>query len=142
MLKLTPSNPIPPIYSAGICTVINLQLPWEHAKCGPGLERSGFTYEPEDLMRQGGRYPLSDYHPPSVHPPHSSPLPTFPLSLLLQLWLAGLWCAHVGEYPGYGEGGRLCSEGGQGSDPLSCWAGEDGGADCLLPCVLSEDEWR
>ena len=64
--------------SAGICTVINLQLPWEHAKCGPGLERSGFTYEPEDLMRQGGRYPLSNNHPPSVHspslpPPHPPP---------------------------------------------------------------------
>ena len=34
-------------------------------------------------MRQGGRQPLSDNHPPSVHPPHSFPLPTFPQSTLL-----------------------------------------------------------
>ena len=40
--------------SAGIGTVINLQLPGEHAKCGPGLESSGFTYQPEELMRHGG----------------------------------------------------------------------------------------
>ena len=84
-------------------------------------------------------------HPPSSHPhsphPHSSsPHPS--LSLLLQLWLAGLWCTHVGEYPGYGEGGGLCSEGGQGGHPLSRRAGEDGGAYRLLPCVLSEDERR
>ena len=91
-------------------------------------------------MRQGGRQPLSDDLPPSVHSP--SLLPPSPLSLLLQLWLAGLWCAHVGEYPGYGEGGRLCSEGGQGGDPLPRGAGEDGGAYRVLPCVLSEDEWR
>lgn len=40
--------------SAGIGSVINLQLPGEHAKCGPGLVSSGFTYQPEELMRHGG----------------------------------------------------------------------------------------
>eukprot|EP00731_Ephydatia_muelleri_P021655 Em0014g246a len=36
---------------AGITTIINLQLPGEHSHCGPGLGKSGFTYEPEDIMR-------------------------------------------------------------------------------------------
>ena len=42
------------LYSAGIGTVINLQLPGEHTRCGPRLESSGFTYHPEELMRHGG----------------------------------------------------------------------------------------
>ncbi len=41
-------------FRLGINSVINLQLPWEHAKCGPGIEHtSGFTYRPEDLMNNG-----------------------------------------------------------------------------------------
>lgn len=40
----------------GIKSVINLELPWEHAKCGPGIEQSsGFTYCPEDFMNNGGK---------------------------------------------------------------------------------------
>ena len=43
----------------GIKSVINLQLPWEHAKCGPGVEQSsGFTYCPEEFMANGGVYPV------------------------------------------------------------------------------------
>jgi hypothetical protein len=39
---------------SGISTVVNLQLPWEHSRCGPGMESSGFTYQPEELMNNGG----------------------------------------------------------------------------------------
>uniref|UniRef100_H3BAB8 Protein tyrosine phosphatase domain-containing protein 1 n=1 Tax=Latimeria chalumnae TaxID=7897 RepID=H3BAB8_LATCH len=36
----------------GICTIINLQHPREHASCGPPLEpESGFTYLPQDFMK-------------------------------------------------------------------------------------------
>ena len=42
-------------HSFGVCSVINLQCPWEHSKCGPGLESSGFSYQPQDLMKEGGR---------------------------------------------------------------------------------------
>ncbi|KAJ7994403.1 hypothetical protein DPEC_G00248920 [Dallia pectoralis] len=38
----------------GICTVINLQHPGEHASCGNPLEQdSGFTYRPEIFMEAG-----------------------------------------------------------------------------------------
>ena len=40
---------------SGICSVVNLQLPWEHSRCGPGMESSGFTYQPEELMNNGGQ---------------------------------------------------------------------------------------
>ena len=40
----------------GITAVINLQHPGEHANCGFGLEKSGFTYNPEDFMDNGGTY--------------------------------------------------------------------------------------
>ena len=40
---------------SGICTVVNLQLPWEHSRCGPGMESSGFTYQPVELMNHGGQ---------------------------------------------------------------------------------------
>ncbi|XP_046353259.2 protein tyrosine phosphatase domain-containing protein 1-like [Haliotis rufescens] len=38
---------------AGIKTVINLQMPGEHASCGEGLEKSGFSYDPQQLMEKG-----------------------------------------------------------------------------------------
>ena len=42
-------------HRAGIESVFNLQQPGEHKNCGPGLEESsGFTYQPEHLMSQGG----------------------------------------------------------------------------------------
>ena len=40
---------------SGICSVVNLQLPWEHSRCGPGMESSGFTYQSEELMNNGGQ---------------------------------------------------------------------------------------
>jgi len=35
---------------SGITSVINLQLTGEHASCGPGLDPSGFTYDPQKFM--------------------------------------------------------------------------------------------
>jgi len=35
----------------GIRSVINLQTPGEHASCGPPLDKSGFSYDPNDLMK-------------------------------------------------------------------------------------------
>ncbi|CAH2097606.1 unnamed protein product [Euphydryas editha] len=37
-------------HSWGIRTVINLQIPGEHASCGPPLTKSGFTYDPNVFM--------------------------------------------------------------------------------------------
>ncbi len=37
----------------GIKSIINVQIPGEHASCGPRLEPSGFTYDPKDLMDAG-----------------------------------------------------------------------------------------
>ncbi|XP_067683731.1 protein tyrosine phosphatase domain-containing protein 1-like [Haliotis asinina] len=39
--------------NAGIKTVINLQVPGEHASCGEGLDKSGFSYDPQQLMEKG-----------------------------------------------------------------------------------------
>ncbi|XP_076313590.1 protein tyrosine phosphatase domain-containing protein 1-like isoform X2 [Tachypleus tridentatus] len=36
--------------SNGIKTLINLQQPGEHSSCGPSLENSGFTYQPQIFM--------------------------------------------------------------------------------------------
>jgi len=35
----------------GIKSIVNLQMPGEHASCGPKLENSGFTYEPNEFMK-------------------------------------------------------------------------------------------
>lgn len=41
----------------GIKTVINLQLPGEHASCGNPLEpESGFSYRPEVFMENNSMY--------------------------------------------------------------------------------------
>ena len=34
--------------------MFNLTLPGEHPHCGTGLVKSGFPYDPEELMAQGG----------------------------------------------------------------------------------------
>ncbi|XP_012274770.1 protein tyrosine phosphatase domain-containing protein 1 [Orussus abietinus] len=39
-----------------IKTIINLQTPGEHASCGGPLEESGFTYDPNDFMKNGIYY--------------------------------------------------------------------------------------
>lgn len=49
------------LHSVGVASVINLQSPWEHSKCGPRLDTSGFTYAPEHLMREGGISSLHSY---------------------------------------------------------------------------------
>ena len=36
----------------GIKSIVNLQMPGEHASCGPKLEPSGFTYDPNDFMKR------------------------------------------------------------------------------------------
>ena len=38
--------------ASGIKSIINLQMPGEHASCGPKLQPSGFTYDPNDFMKQ------------------------------------------------------------------------------------------
>ncbi|XP_026750643.2 protein tyrosine phosphatase domain-containing protein 1-like isoform X1 [Galleria mellonella] len=43
-------NIIQQFHSWGIRTVINLQMPGEHASCGPPLTKSGFTYDPVIFM--------------------------------------------------------------------------------------------
>ena len=53
----------------GINAVVNLQTSGEHSQCGPGLETCGFTYLPEELMKNGiyfYNYPLPDYGAPEV----------------------------------------------------------------------------
>lgn len=57
------------MYSAGITAVINLQTAGEHSHCGPGLEKSGFTYEPEQLMKCNiyfYNYAWPDYGAPTI----------------------------------------------------------------------------
>ena len=36
----------------GIKSIVNLQMPGEHASCGPKLHTSGFTYDPNDFMKR------------------------------------------------------------------------------------------
>ena len=40
----------------GITAVINLQHPGEHANCGFGLEKDGFTYNPQVFMDNGSMF--------------------------------------------------------------------------------------
>ena len=44
----------------GINTVINVQKPGEHADCGYGLEKSGFSYDPQTFMENDSK---SNSHP-------------------------------------------------------------------------------
>ena len=39
-----------------IKTLINLQTPGEHASCGGPLEESGFTYDPNEFMKNGSKF--------------------------------------------------------------------------------------
>ncbi|CAI4221835.1 unnamed protein product [Auanema sp. JU1783] len=51
-------------HDAGIKAVINLEQQGEHAFCGAGLSSSGFSYEPEELMKNNifyFNYPLPDF---------------------------------------------------------------------------------
>ncbi|XP_041965793.1 protein tyrosine phosphatase domain-containing protein 1 [Alosa sapidissima] len=43
-------NIIEQFQELNIRSLINMQLPGEHAHCGPGLEHSGFTYSPQTFM--------------------------------------------------------------------------------------------
>ncbi|XP_062402466.1 protein tyrosine phosphatase domain-containing protein 1 [Sardina pilchardus] len=43
-------NIIDQFQDLNIKSLINMQLPGEHAHCGPGLELSGFTYSPQTFM--------------------------------------------------------------------------------------------
>ena len=40
----------------GIKSIVNLQMPGEHASCGPKLHTSGFTYDPNELMKRNILY--------------------------------------------------------------------------------------
>lgn len=53
-----------------ITSVINLQEPGEHAFCGGGVGPSGFSYDPEDLMKHSIYYynfPMPDFESCSPH---------------------------------------------------------------------------
>lgn len=41
-------------WSFGIKSIINLQTAGEHSSCGPGLHESGFSYDPQEFMDNGG----------------------------------------------------------------------------------------
>ncbi|KAL2093353.1 hypothetical protein ACEWY4_010665 [Coilia grayii] len=43
-------NIVEQFHKLNIRSLINMQLPGEHARCGPGLELSGFTYSPQTFM--------------------------------------------------------------------------------------------
>ena len=46
-----------------------MQVPGEHASCGPRLEPSGFTYDPKDFMDAGVffyNFGWKDYHEASM----------------------------------------------------------------------------
>lgn len=45
----------------GITSVISIQKPGEHADCGYGLEKSGFTYDPQMFMENGSKISLQDW---------------------------------------------------------------------------------
>ena len=45
-------------FSAGIQSIINLQTPGEHASCGPPLDPSGFSYNPQTFMDNDSMYNL------------------------------------------------------------------------------------
>ncbi|CAF4859630.1 unnamed protein product [Pieris macdunnoughi] len=49
-MSIAARNIIQQFHSWGVCTVINLQMPGEHASCGPPLTKSGFTYDPVIFM--------------------------------------------------------------------------------------------
>lgn len=36
--------------------MINLQMSGEHSSCGPGLNQSGFTYDPQQLMDNDSKH--------------------------------------------------------------------------------------
>jgi hypothetical protein len=44
------------VFSSGINSIINLQIPGEHASCGSPLESSGFTYDPNVFMENKSMY--------------------------------------------------------------------------------------
>ncbi|XP_047505955.1 protein tyrosine phosphatase domain-containing protein 1-like, partial [Pieris napi] len=49
-MSIAARNIIQQFHSWGVRTVINLQMPGEHASCGPPLTKSGFTYDPVIFM--------------------------------------------------------------------------------------------
>ena len=80
-------------YSQGITSIVNLQHTNEHRFCGPGMDRSGFAYNPELFMKHESEL-LIDW------------LINFS-SLPLQLWLARLWCQQCCKFTWYGESTRF-----------------------------------
>lgn len=54
----------------GIKSIINLQTAGEHASCGPKLHKSGFTYDPNDFMKNDiffYNFAWKDYGEASMH---------------------------------------------------------------------------
>ncbi|XP_034939681.1 protein tyrosine phosphatase domain-containing protein 1-like [Chelonus insularis] len=62
--QLLKNNLITQFQRWSIKTIINLQTPGEHGSCGVPLEKSGFTYDPDEFMKNGIYYynfALKDY---------------------------------------------------------------------------------
>ncbi|KAJ8955323.1 hypothetical protein NQ318_003416 [Aromia moschata] len=55
-IVIVQKNVIQQFESLGIKSIINLQCQREHASCGPPLESSGFSYDPNMFMQHNGRY--------------------------------------------------------------------------------------
>ncbi|XP_033209718.1 protein tyrosine phosphatase domain-containing protein 1-like isoform X2 [Belonocnema kinseyi] len=55
-IQILENNIISQFQGWSIKTLINLQTPGEHASCGDLLEESGFTYNPNDFMKNGIYY--------------------------------------------------------------------------------------
>lgn len=49
-------NVVEAIRNSGVRAVFNLQEPGEHPYCGGGILQSGFSYDPEAFMQQGGMF--------------------------------------------------------------------------------------
>ena len=44
------------IFRNDIRSVLNLQKPGEHAECGEGLEKAGFSYDPQIFMENNSKF--------------------------------------------------------------------------------------
>jgi hypothetical protein len=114
--------------SLNITSIINLQLPGEHAHCGDGLTSGGFSYNPEEFMRENSKIRLI-----MVSKKRNS--------ILLQLRLARYDCSIYG----YGSQHNACIGrdyifGGQGSSSLSCRFGENRLSHMLFSGLLSRNK--
>lgn len=129
-----------------IRSVINMQLPGEHAHCGPSLDpESGFTYSPQIFMDSDSEICL--FTDVSQHYSQNQVKSALAYvawygdtgiisnirvcaylcicSIFLQLWDARLWSVVPCSHHWWSEGFGLCSERRAGGRTLPCWSGQD-----------------